>query len=235
MIINRILAVNGVLDFNNGHGVKGGDFVLSDYMTELEKIELLSLEEEKCLWAAYRLHDDESARMTLIEHYQPLVFKEAYTYRHVVSDVMDCVQEGTIGLIEAVERFDYERGIAFSLYAVHRIRGRILDFLRKEGRGGILLQDVTEEGAWWEELPDQTPSIENVVEEKAYSSIVTGALKKLPMQEKRVMEEVYLENKSIAYIAHELNCSNSYIHRLRRQGLKRMKNLLRAVNETWSE
>lgn len=214
--------------------MKGGIFVFSEYMAELEKIELLSLEEEKCLWIAYRVNDDSSARMALIEQYQPLVFKEAYTYRHIVTDIMDCVQEGTIGLIEAVERFDYEKGVAFSLYAIHRIRGRILDYLRKEGRGGVLLQDVTEESSWWEELPDQTASIENVVEEKAYGSIVIGALNKLPTQEKRIMEEVYLEDKTVAHVAKELQCSNSYIHRLRRQGLKRMKALLQTIDDSWN-
>ena len=44
---------------------------------------------------------------------------------------MDAVQEGTIGLIEAVERYDPDDGAAFSLYAVHRVRGRVRDFLRR--------------------------------------------------------------------------------------------------------
>ena len=88
--------------------------MLDSYLAELEKIKLLSPEEERALWQAYKEHDDESARTALIEHYQPLVFREAMAYYRVVPDVMDCVQEGTVGLIEAVERFDYAKGVAFS-------------------------------------------------------------------------------------------------------------------------
>ena len=48
---------------------------------------------------------------------------------------MDLIQEGTVGLIEAVERYDPDKNVAFSLYAVHRIRGRILNYLNKEYKG----------------------------------------------------------------------------------------------------
>ena len=70
----------------------------------------------------------------LLNIISPLFSVEAMAYYRVVPDVMDCVQEGTVGLIEAVERFDYAKGVAFSLYAVHRVRGRILDYLRKKVR-----------------------------------------------------------------------------------------------------
>lgn len=50
---------------------------------------------------------------------------------------MDLVQEGIIGLIEAVEKFDHERGVAFSLYAIHRIRGRMLNFMGKKPKGTL--------------------------------------------------------------------------------------------------
>lgn len=147
--------------------------MLDSYLAELEKIKLLSPEEERALWQAYKEHDDESARTALIEHYQPLVFREAMAYYRVVPDVMDCVQEGTVGLIEAVERFDYAKGVAFSLYAVHRVRGRILDYLRKEGKGGtVLAGSADDDEYWWEQLPDEGPSIESAVETKAFQQVV---------------------------------------------------------------
>lgn len=88
--------------------------MLAEYMAELDKIELLAPDVEAKLWHDYRDNDDSEARATLIEHYQPLVFREALRYRNAVADVMDCVQEGTVGLIEAVERFDVSKGVAFS-------------------------------------------------------------------------------------------------------------------------
>ena len=114
--------------------------MLNDYIASVDKIELLSWEEEQQLWKSYEEHEDMQARMTIIEHYQPLVLKEANAYQSSKIDMMYCIQEGTIGLIEAVERYDSQKGVAFSLYAVHRIRGRILDYLRKEGKEGIVFK-----------------------------------------------------------------------------------------------
>ena len=174
--------------------------------------------------------------MTIIEHYQPLVLKEANIYQSSKVDRMDCIQEGTIGLIEAVERYDSNKGVAFSLYAVHRIRGRILDYLRKEGKEGIVLQSETEDGeTWWEQLPAEGPSTEIVCEERMYGDIVTSAMKQLPLAEQHVVEEVYYKDHSVASIADMMECSHSYIHRLRRKGLARLKDLLETAKETWDK
>jgi RNA polymerase sporulation-specific sigma factor len=70
----------------------------------------------------------------LIEHYQPLVFKVALRWKADDSAIMDIIQEGTVGLIEAVESFDHTRGVAFSLYAFHRIRGRIVNFITAKAK-----------------------------------------------------------------------------------------------------
>lgn len=84
------------------------------------------------------------ARQKLIEHYQLLVFKEATKYPVQETVLLDLIQEGTVGLMEAAEKFDIEQGVAFSLYAIHRIRGRMLDFLRK-GQNDILMGEEQEE------------------------------------------------------------------------------------------
>mgnify|MGYP000612218296 FL=1 len=165
-----------------------------------------------------------------------LVFREAMAYYRVVPDVMDCVQEGTVGLIEAVERFDYAKGVAFSLYAVHRVRGRILDYLRKEGKGGtVLAGSADDDEYWWEQLPDEGPSIESAVETKAFQQVVVEALERLPGKERHVMEQVYLADRSIASVAGELDTSNSYIHRLHRQGIKRLRGMLSRTRKFWND
>ena len=210
--------------------------MLNDYIASVDKIELLTAEEEQMLWKAYEESEDMQARMTIIEHYQPLVLKEANVYKSTKVDMMDCIQEGTIGLIEAVERYDPTKGVAFSLYAVHRIRGRILDYLRKEGKEGVILQEETEDGeTWWEQLPAEGPSTEIVCEERMYGDMVTSAMKQLPLAEQHVVEEVYYKDHSVASIADTLECSHSYIHRLRRKGLARLKGMLEAVKETWDD
>lgn len=183
--------------------------MLNDYIASVDKIELLTAEEEQKLWKAYEESEDMQARMTIIEHYQPLVLKEANVYKSTKVDMMDCIQEGTIGLIEAVERYDSTKGVAFSLYAVHRIRGRILDYLRKEGKEGVILQEETEDGeTWWEQLPAEGPSTEIVCEERMYGDMVTSAMKQLPLAEQHVVEEVYYKDHSVASIADTLECSH---------------------------
>ena len=92
---------------------------------------MLSPEEEGRLWQAYKQQGDESCRARLIESYQPLVFKIAMLWRADEAAMLDIIQEGTIGLIEAVERYDETRGVAFSLFAYHRIRGRMLNYMQQ--------------------------------------------------------------------------------------------------------
>ena len=106
--------------------------MFSTYMKKLSAVQKLVPEEERTLWRVYKENGDMAARRRIIEAYQPLVFREVYPYRALPA-AMDAVQEGTIGLIEAVEHYDPDYGAAFSLYAVHRVRGRIRDYLRREG------------------------------------------------------------------------------------------------------
>ena len=118
--------------------------MLSEYISSLPKEGKLSREEEARLWDAYKNEGELEARQKLIEHYQLLVFKEATKYPVQETVLLDLIQEGTVGLMEAAEKFDIEQGVAFSLYAIHRIRGRMLDFLRK-GQNDILMGEEQEE------------------------------------------------------------------------------------------
>ena len=85
------------------------------------------------LWSEYKSTADERAREGLILHYSPLVKFVAGRVgsglpRNV--DQNDLVSFGTFGLIDAVDKFEPERGFKFETYAVNRIKGAILDELR---------------------------------------------------------------------------------------------------------
>ena len=85
------------------------------------------------LWTNYKATGDERAREGLILHYSPLVKFVAGRVgsglpRNV--DQNDLVSFGTFGLIDAVDKFEPERGFKFETYAVNRIKGAILDELR---------------------------------------------------------------------------------------------------------
>jgi RNA polymerase sigma-B factor len=76
------------------------------------------------LLEAYRA-GDESAREQIVEQYMPLVRKIASRYAGRGEPLEDLVQVGSIGLVLAIERFDMERGVKFTTYAVPTIVGEI--------------------------------------------------------------------------------------------------------------
>jgi RNA polymerase sigma factor for flagellar operon FliA len=87
------------------------------------------------LWKEFKAEGDHEIKKELIRRYQPLV---RYTAERMsVSlpksvDVDDLAQEGNFGLMDAIEKFDPERGIKFKTYCSTRIRGAILDALRSQ-------------------------------------------------------------------------------------------------------
>lgn len=86
------------------------------------------------LWQRYRDTADPGARRQLLELYIGLVHHVAreMSRRTKAVELDDLVSAGTFGLIRALDSFDLSRGLAFSTYAVRRIRGAILDDLRSQ-------------------------------------------------------------------------------------------------------
>ncbi|HYC30821.1 MAG TPA: FliA/WhiG family RNA polymerase sigma factor [Gemmatimonadales bacterium] len=84
------------------------------------------------LWARYRASGDPSARAQLLDRYLGLVHHVAREIgaRTPAVELDELVSAGTLGLVRALDSFDLSRGLAFSTYAVRRIRGSILDELR---------------------------------------------------------------------------------------------------------
>lgn len=87
------------------------------------------------LWHAFGQNRDQKLRDRLVLHYAPLVKYVAGRVgtglpAHV--EVSDLIQSGVFGLVDAIEKFEPERGLKFETYAMQRIRGAILDDLRAQ-------------------------------------------------------------------------------------------------------
>ena len=85
------------------------------------------------LWAAFRVDRDVELRNRLVLQYSPLVKYVAGRLRTRLPDNVeynDLVSDGIIGLMDAIERFDPDRGLTFQTFAVPRIRGAMVDALR---------------------------------------------------------------------------------------------------------
>jgi RNA polymerase sigma factor for flagellar operon FliA len=92
-----------------------------------------SADDATALWRRYRDAREEATRERLILHYSPLVSHVAGRVGAGLPpnvDVGDCASYGMFGLIDAIEKYDPERGVRFEPYAMSRIRGAILDELR---------------------------------------------------------------------------------------------------------
>ncbi|MRR12983.1 RNA polymerase sigma factor WhiG, partial [bacterium] len=84
-------------------------------------------------WAAFKSDGDPDARENLIISYSPLVKYVAGRLSSSLPqtvDTSDLISYGVFGLIDAIEKFDTERGIKFETYAIARIKGAIIDELR---------------------------------------------------------------------------------------------------------
>ncbi|MBI2297925.1 MAG: RNA polymerase sigma factor RpoD/SigA [Armatimonadetes bacterium] len=87
--------------------------------------EVLTAEQERAL-ARRVVHGDPEARRQLISANYRLVFHVVSKFRHTGVPLEDLIQEGNVGLIEAVDRFDAQRGCRFNTYALLWIRGAVL-------------------------------------------------------------------------------------------------------------
>ena len=117
---------------------KGGSLARRDpmaaYMAETRRYPLLTPEEEHELAVKLVEHGDTAAARKMIEANLRLVVKIAYEYRRAHKNLLDLVQEGNIGLIQAVSKFDPYRGVKLSSYAAFWIRAYILKFILNNWR-----------------------------------------------------------------------------------------------------
>jgi RNA polymerase sigma-32 factor len=99
------------------------------YLVEIKKFTSLTPEEEEELAIRYRDHNDQEAAYRLVTSNLKLVVKIALMYNRVWSNVMDLIQEGNIGLMEAVRRFDPFKGARLPTYATWWIKAYVIKFV----------------------------------------------------------------------------------------------------------
>ncbi len=102
---------------------------LRKYLAEIRKIPLLSEEEEYMLAKRYQEHNDISAAHRLVTSHLRLVAKIAGQYRGYGLPSSELVAEGNIGLMQAVRRFDPERGFRLATYAIWWIKAAIQEYI----------------------------------------------------------------------------------------------------------
>ena len=203
--------------------------MLSKYLEELRKVKLLSREEEISLWEKSGNGDDDAHNL-LMRSYQPLVFKTALSFQLSKEQKLELIQEGTVGLLEAAEHFDYTKGVAFSIFALHRIKGRMIDHLNSEYGSNTLSLDseaVAGSGVYWSDMLVSAEVSPSEQAERAFlSGKVLAAMERLPDKEQQVLSALYLEDKRPIDIAAAINVTTGHVYRLQKKGVRRVRGML---------
>jgi len=102
---------------------------LSAYLQEIRKFPMLDAEEEYMLAKSWTEHGDRRAAHKLVTSHLRLVAKIAMGYRGYGLPVADLVAEGNVGMMQAVKRFDPEKGFKLATYAMWWIRAAIQEYI----------------------------------------------------------------------------------------------------------
>jgi len=102
---------------------------LSRYLQEIRKFPMLTAEEENSLSRRWRDHEDIEAAHKLVTSHLRLVAKIAMGYRGYGLPVGELISEGNVGMMQAVKRFDPDRGFRLATYAMWWIRAAIQEYI----------------------------------------------------------------------------------------------------------
>ena len=182
---------------------------------------------------------DLSARNKLIEHNLRLVVFLAKKYDNTMYDLEDLVSIGTIGLIKGVKTYKLDKNIKLATYASRCIDNEILMFLRKNKRRKVEVsfEDSINLDSDGNELhlEDVLGTEDNVVE-KAYEDeldkiILEKEIEKLNERDKEILTLRYGLKNSEEYtqkeVADMLGISQSYISRIEKKTIKKLKDLMK--------
>lgn len=109
--------------------IKSGS--IHSFMADIAKVRVLTKEEEYDLFEGYKERNDESCYSRIVNHnlrFVVFIAKKHYQ-KHPKIQLDDLVQEGCMGLLTAIQSFDYKKGVRFATYAVYHIKEKILDFI----------------------------------------------------------------------------------------------------------
>ena len=198
----------------------------------------LPKEEEEKL-ALLKEKGDEEARNKLIEHNLRLVVFLAKKYENTKVDLEDLVSIGSIGLIKGINTFSLEKNIKLATYASRCIDNEILMFLRKnkKTKGDISLEEsLSFDGDGNElHLEDILGTDYNIVtkplDDEIDKEILRKELSKLDDRDREIIVLRYgldgKEEMTQKDLAERLQISQSYISRIEKKVLKRLKNIMK--------
>lgn len=200
----------------------------------------LDIEEEMALVQELK-NNNELAKQKLIEHNLRLVVYIAKKFENTMVDLEDLISIGAIGLIKAVQSFDYEKNIKLATFASRCIENEILMYLRKtvKYKGEISIDEPLNADGDGNELMlsdvlySENDTVSKDLESNMEKQLLWQCIENLNSREKEIMSLRYglrgKEEKTQKEVADMLNISQSYISRLEKKILDRLKKDLKKV------
>lgn len=197
----------------------------------------------EALWEKYKSSKTPVIKKQIMVNYTNLVHYVIHNSKFMslnVVDEKDYFQFGIEGLSEAIDRFDPDYGTKFETYAIQRIRGKIIDELRKlqikprsniNNENEVTYRNVSlnksfdnEEGYMlYEVIPDDTEQPDEVVDKNEEKEILVEAIKNLNERDRLIVSLYYFENLNYKEIAEVLNITVSRVSQIHSKIMKDLK------------
>jgi RNA polymerase sigma factor FliA len=204
------------------------------------------------LWTQYKSAPSTDVKKQIMLSYTNLVHYVIYHSKFFNQDLLDdgdFYQFGIEGLSEAIERFDPEYGTKFETYAIQRIRGKIIDELRKvQIKPRVKASDDpetqyysnvslnrpynNEEGYMlYETIPDDVDIPDQTVEKEEEKELLVATMKTLEERDRLILSLYYYEGLNYREIADILNITVSRVSQIHSKILKVLKKKLESIHE----
>ena len=199
------------------------------------------------LWQEYKANPDSDNKKKIIFQYLNLVhyvIQNTRLQKYDIMDEKDFYQFGIEGLSEAIERFDPDYGTKFETYAIQRIRGKIIDELRKiqikprkTGENDVVYKNlslstgVDDEGGYLllETIPSDAETPDETVKKGEEKEILFALLKKLNERDRLIITLYYYESLNYKEIAEVLNITVSRVSQIHTKILQQLKNNFKSI------
>ena len=198
------------------------------------------------LWTEYKTAPTDALKKKIVLSYIKLVYYVIHHSKFIninILDERDYLQYGIEGLSEAIDRFDPEYGTKFETYAIKRIRGKIIDELRKlqkkprvfnSANDEIIYTNIPlshmsddEEGYSLEEIiPNDSILPDESLEKQEMKEFLIAAINNLPERDRQIISLYYYENLGYKEIAQVLNITVSRVSQVHTRIIESLKSKL---------
>lgn len=211
------------------------DRLITTYFKEISKTKPLSKKEELKLWLKYKEDNDIEARNKLVEANLKFVASVANSYRGRGLSYEDLINEGNMGLIKALEKFEGTRGFKLISYSVWWIRQTIEEAIEKRNNMSMdeLPTDYEEQGD--DEIreihDDVQPSVEIESDEESIDKkhIIATLIEELSEREREVVTKYYGyygDSKTLEAIGEDLGITKERVRQVLEKAKKKMRSSL---------